>query len=643
MQNNNMINENLIIPAYELLKNKKIREHNFEKPTYPACIFYFGKNSESYMKEMCNDLLRGWGDSARHIKHFSVRNPHSFEDSMYDFEDNRVTVEALQEEITVMMRNSTVFSDMNYVNVYCILETTSMSVEDFEKWYALINTISEKLIVPVRSFLMVILNQSLNCIEETNRIRQALLDLYNSNKYSNEKTHIYNSVFLLSNRLKNGGYINLEADSQEYIDYNLFADIILLTNTDNDDLRTRIGMLYDKRVPAFTAAYGNLSKPINDIVMITLKKSLNIIKNSIDDEDSGYVATNDLILQMLNIKGGNMPFIDEFYKNHIYPKISDLGALNYLPGNFPLNNISYEEANEKTQGCLELFVKYNYFDFVSKTIQDNKAVIVKQLKNQIAKNMSVEQQKSFRFFNGNIESIVSNALVSNAVYADKKKMSTENAIRVMIRRRVVEQFVPIVTQVLKDLRNNTQGSLKIFGDLYRDVNQLNSSGNEGLRQNLQTHYENIVSDYYIDRSKVNNITKTILTECSTEAEVVSALRRELENIISYSPVYSMSFVDELVGRVEALGEGINTGALIARELVNNLDNKIALNSCNMFRDCFFEAYFLNTEQNSKNSLYNALQQKANNHHIPVTYYNTLSNDMVESVWFYKCTEDNVRI
>lgn len=637
-----LIEDKLILPACNLLKNKRIQDHNFEKPKCPTCIFYLGENSEKYYSEMHNDLVRGWGDSALYIRHIKIDTPDNIADSMYDLQGNKISISMLKQQITDMMSNSNVFDDMNFVNVYCLLETSKMNAEVFEKWYSFILEAQKHLLVTLRSTLMVILNQSLDQINLSNEIRERLLSLYNSNQYSSEKTHIYDAVYLFSNRLKNGQYIKLDTDSKEYIDYNLFADLILLTNTQNSETSRRIEKLYNKKIPAFTAAYSNLSKPIRDIVMITLKKCLNIVRTSIDNSDSNGDISDDLISQILNFNNGTTPFIENFYRTHIEPTLSSFDALQYLPCETSCLNMSYKAANERTLDCLDIFVKENYFLSSQKIIDVNKSELMKQIKKQIADRMTVSQQKAFQFYTGDIETIVKSLLLTETTI-DEARGNVTDTIRLKIKRNVVNQLIPIIVDALNDVKINAQNSKRLFSDLYQNVNLMISGTEDGLRYNLQSYYENIVELYYMDHNKVAEITKAILSGCNTYEEMLEALKKELESIFKSESVYSMSFIDELVSRVGALGDTINIGDLITRELIDKLDNKLALYSYNTYNERYFEAYFLNTLQNNKNSLFSSLQAREKNIGISVTYQNTLSNDMVESIWFYKCTEDNVRV
>lgn len=636
-----LIDRNLLAPACELLKNKRIKDHNFEKPKHPVCVFYLGKGAKGYQKEMNNDLIRGWGDSATQIKHICINNPEDMIGSMTDANDNAMSVEMLRNEVTGMMTRADVFDDMNLVHIYCFIDTTAMLSEEFEKWYTFTLELSKVLPVSLRTAFIVILNQSLNYVERSEQVRAKLLELYKSDAYSEPNSHAYNAVYLFSNKLKNGVFITLDSESEDYQEYNLFADVILLSNTNNSEVNTRIINLYDRRTPAFTAAYSNLSKPIKDIVMITLKKCLAVVRTHIDDINAREVVSEDIIPRILNITNGSMPFINQFFDDHIRPRIPDFQSLEYLPTESSCLKLPYEEADVRTQGCLGLFVQRNYFDTAQRIIDLHKSDLMQKIKSYIKSNMTVAQQRSFQFFGGDLDAIVKNVLSYKTDMDANKKANVADAIAMMTKKNVINQIAPLVIEALEELRSNSRKSRELFGDLYEDINKMILSGEDGLRQNLKSFYENIVEMYYLETTRVDNLSKDILS-CSSIEEMLVVLMKELNNIFGSNSVFTLSFFHELTERVKALGASVNVGEMITKELINNLDSRLALSSYNMYPECYFEAYFLNTNTgNNENLLYEALTKRESIKNI--TCHNTLSNDMVESIWFYRCTEDNVRI
>lgn len=635
------INEKLIKPACEKLVSKDLHDYNFEKPMYPTCIFYLGKSSELYMKEMNNDLNRGWGDSASQIKHYRISDPENVMESMTDFNNNKITVDVIRKEVTELMSLHDVFLDMNYICVYAILETSNISPNDFEKWYLFLYELQKALPISMRTILMVILNQSLAYLDSSEKIRESLLKIYDNPEIGGFKEHIYDSVFLFSNRLRNGGYINLNYDSKDYEDYNLFADLILLTDTNSSSTSERIAKLYNKTVPAISASYAHLSKPTWEIVMITLKRCLSIIKEALGESKNTNIDRN-IIAKVLNISNGSMPVIDEFYNTNIHPKInSGLLAIDYLPTKKECTLLNYNVADNETQGCLSAFVQINFLDASKKLINSNKTQLVNQIKNHIIKKLTLSQQRSFHYYTGNIEEEVY-SLLSLRSPLDLSRINTIDAIKLITKKKTIEYFAPLVVTALKEIKESSGLSIKLFETIYLSVNKMTAGSNDGLFQRIHEFYEDIVNLYYADKSRIESITKRIVSNCQSQDDIFNELNTELNSIFSAYPIFGMSFVDELAERMKSKGDSFNVGNLIASELLQDIDKKLALHSYNVYPDHYYEAYFLNTSIDNENSPVAVLAERANAINIPISFHNTLNNERIETIWFYQCSEDNIR-
>lgn len=639
-----LINETVISPACGLLKNRKIENHNFKKPKYPTCIFYFGENSFGYYDEMNRDLVRGWGDSANYIEHIFVRDPDNIENSMLNPQKQVISVAAVREKVTEMKSNSVVFENMNHINVYCVLETTSMSADRFEKWYCAIKSIEKILCVSVLSNLIVVLNEALQYIGSVATLRERLLELYKGDKYGDNDSHIYDAVYLIDNQLKNGQYITLNPNSPKYAEYNFFADLVLLTNTNDSDSNSRITKLYGKGVPAFSAAYSNVAKPVRDIVMITLKKMMEVIRSSVEEDVSDAESLETLIPQILNIKNGKIPVIEEFYQEYICREFPAFDCLKYLPTKSECTRESYETVNQATNGCLDLFVEKNFINTAKQMVEKKYDTLLYKIKERILEQLDISKHRAFQHSNENISAIVNKVFAESVVDVNFRNAPVADAIKLIAKKNTFVLVKPLVIQAFTEIKKDTNVSKNSFSELYHEISLMNVGVEEGLRCNLNNFYENKVDMYFIDRNKTDTAIGKLFWECATLEETLKAIYLELSEIFSSDAVFRMSFEDELLARIASLGEHIDIGQLITSELINKLDDKLALHSFNGFSERFYEAYFLNVSQPYKeNSLSSYLRQRENNQNIPITYSDTSNSEIIESIWFYKCSEDNVRV
>lgn len=639
---NVQIKNDLIERAGELLVSKGIQDLNVGKPKYPTCVFYLGDKSASYMSEMNNDLTRGWGDAGTHVKHYKVCDANNMMESISNCEGISISLESLRHDVTELMMMQDVFADMNFISIYVIIETSNMSAEIFEKWYHFVEEIQSALRISLRTALIVIVNQSLDHIESSEKIREKLLDIYNSKETGGEKTHLYDTVFLFGNRLRNGSFINLNSSSKEYEDYNLFADLILLTNTNTTENAQQLDKLYNRNTPALSAAYSHLSKPVWDITMITLKRCLNKIKASLDTKNLANLDNKNIIEQILKLSNGSMPVIDEFYKTNIQPKVDKaIQALEFLPSQRRCLSMTYDLADDETQGCLSAFVQKNCVEITKSIIESNRPELITQIKASILASMTLQQQKSFFYYTANIGEEVENLFAINSK-SDYSRVKVSDAVKNKTRKATIALFSPLVITALEEIREVSGASIDLFGKVYECVGKMNIGSNSALSDNIHEFYEDIVDLYYLDRARIENITKNIISKCRSNKDLFETLYKELSSVFSSNPIFSMSFVDELTERLKSKGDNLNIEALIAKELLQGTDNKLALHSYSVYPNHYFEAYFLNTDKKGNTPLVTILTKRGEELNIPVLCQNTLSNERIETIWFYRCSEDNIR-
>lgn len=643
MENNRqLIEEKILLPACELLKNNNIQNHNFERPKFPTCVFYLGEKSLDYIKEMKQDLIRGWGEAANSIEHIYIKDCENIESAMYDYNQANISVQDLRSRITTMMSNGAIYSDMSHINIYLLLETTLLTDETFEKWYLVIQKLKEILRVSVLSNLMIILNDSLEFSDKSSAIRKRLYEIYKSNKYNKEDAHLYDAVYILSNRLKNGQYINLDPKSNEYAEYNLFGNIVLLTNTNDNEHQKRIAELYGSRVPAFLTAYRNISKPCKDICKIVLKRTMEIIRDSIETQNDSNISVEEIVSKTTGISNTAFPFADEFYKNYIVPKFPDNSAIKYLPYRGNCVGKKYDDINFETKNCLDLFVKNNYYDVIDKVIEDNKGVLLKKAKELIASKINSIYSKVLQSTTVDVKTVVSNVFSNYRNYSDNGNGEIISVINYRTKRKAIEKFEDIISNAFCDVVENITYSRVNFATLFKEIELMNTVSEEGLRQNLKTYYEDKVNMYFMDHNRKIEISQKILTECKSTEDVIHHIFELLRNIFNSDRVFSVPFVEELIKRVESVSGQVDIGTLVSQELIKGLDDRVSMYSFNVFRERSYEAYFINTSEEN-NELYNSLRAREKNQTIPITYFNTLSNEMIESIWVYRATEDNLRV
>lgn len=633
----NLLESELIVPAAKLLENNKIANRNYERPSSPVIVFYLGHNSFNYYEEMNKDLHRGWGILADNVRHIKVETPDDFENSFFNHKMEKYTVQQFQSLIDDSL-DSNVFGETDRIKVYCILNTKGMDVEEFNKWYSSILSIRKLLPgIGMYSSLFLMLDQTFTGRENNVKILRSLLDIYKNN---NEK-HDYSAVYLFSNRLNSGGKNEIDPLSPDYVEYNILADLILITNTNDNNSSIRVQNLYNSTVPAFTAAYSNIRKPNNDIVIVTLKRLLEEIRKSIVDSiDVIDIDGDSVVKNILHIENNRIPIVDKFYENYIRKNITINNSLDYLPNVDNAENVNYSVINEGTFGCLDLFVKANFLDPIQEKVSMYEQQIKKEIETAIFEKMNVKEYKDFIFSDIDIDNIVENIF---GTYTPQKYSNNtiKDAIMAMAKDYTKQMIKPVVKNVLIKLKGNSAQTKKLFEKVYNYVCSIPKPEETGLKVNIESFYSSKIDIYFNDESKIIEIIKRLFTQCEDNIDIIKVLFDEIKEIYK-DEVFSLSFVDEFLKRVNAMGSTQKPGRIIASNLTKDLGNKIPLSSVNAFDDRFFEAYFVSSEEDEVNGnagLQSYLDEQGGN--VQKTYYNTLSDEMVESIWFYKCRIENL--
>ena len=270
----------LVLQSIKSLEKSNISSADFSHPHYPVCIFYYGTRTAEYHPELLGDITSGWGGNADYIRFYTIADL-DFKSVVDTRTGRELSIEEIQAQITDLLSMQNVFTDMSRLALYCMIDTTEVpGGDEFKKWYRMINRIHEVIGVSVLTMLMVILNESLQLSSSARSIKNALRDVYIDSEDCPAQTHLYDSVFVLSNRMKNGSFIKIDPRENEYANFNLFADIVLLSNTADPDYNNRRMRLYGSEKPAITAAYGFVQKPMAEIAMIALKIILQQLKQA---------------------------------------------------------------------------------------------------------------------------------------------------------------------------------------------------------------------------------------------------------------------------------------------------------------------------------------------------------------------------
>jgi hypothetical protein len=625
--------EEFIRNSIDLLQNKDISSINFSRPFYPTCVFYFGNQSNLYHRELKEDIQQGWGRSTDFISFYSIEDADTL--IITDMiSGSIVTVDQIRKQITNTLTAQDVFENMTQLALYCIIDTTYISTEEeFRSWYFMYNHVKETLGVATLSMLMVILNESLQYTSLSQGVKKKILDFYLDPNVGGVNQHLYNAVFVFGNRLKNGAFVKVNPTESEYSNYNLFADVILLTNTRGEDYSLRKERLYGRDKPALTAAYGYVQKPMEEIVMITLGIVLKNLKSLIPKQS----FNDETLRKALKIDRSTSEIYEQFYAD-IKGMLPSNEFLQWLPGKAGTDS-TFDELNKASSGCLQVYLEQNHVAIMEDELRNRNEYITAEVLHYLEEEFTAAQLINGVSFEIR-QSIYDKAEIA---YATPGQFTVEIGIELTVKKIIASALRKQIDQVLTEAIQKAATCMELFGQLCTEHDKRSAIGEEGSRRNLIAFYGERLQRYYNDQRKLNSLFSKVLKIRNTKSEMLQILLKEIETIFTGDEVYRYSFSKELVERLGSGDTKTRAQEFIGQELIKNLEDKVAFYSKHVYPSKMFEAYLLNTEGNSDNLLYEFLKNRDIPREVSRTFFNTSNNNMAESIWFYVCNVDNLML
>lgn len=631
--------------SVEFLNKLDIEGANYLHPNYPAVVFYFGKTACKYHDELKKDLQRGWGGNTGYVKFFSVSCVSPL--TIFDLYENQLDDNAFLDQITDLLRaENRVYSDMSQLLLYCFIDTSDFGDgSEFTEWYMAINQIKDKINKPCQTSLIVLLKDDLKTAKISEAIRVKLLELYRNPEIGEKNNHLYNSVFILSNYLKNGAYTRmLDIGSQSFIDFNLPANLILLSNTKESDLfRSFTAKFVDTNAPAYTASYGLVEKPSREIVLLSLKIAIDSIvdkKNQMQQQTASLEEFN----KCIGISNGRLACGDAFF-NEIkanFPQNSFVDSLPYQEGR-EMSLDKFGRLNEVTMGCLFEFIKRNHFRIVEREFNVRRNDIMSSILDNLRSGLTSFQisglndldiSKKLTSLN-NIENVnVENQPVNQAI---------EHLVRCYIYKLIIDQIIDKDNGLIKQLKEEADRNIQCFNVVKDAILSEFAIGNAGdISQNGGSKYMTIADRFFKDSNRALKLTQKVFCSFNSDEDILRIIVDELKSLFDSDTIYKKSYIEELQERF-VRGNELSIQQYVGEELINDIDSRIEFYSNNVIEDRILEVYFLNTDTGDRTT--NLLTEYLKNRKLPrgteLTFFNTSRDDAIETIWFYALSEENL--
>jgi hypothetical protein len=590
---------------------------------------YFGAKSAQCHDTVSKKLINGWGGAANQIPYY-ILEP----EGLKNLDGENLGAEAFGTDMTNLLSCSNIYANPSGISLYCILDTNSVAdapaADDFGKWYFALDNIKKMLNTPLTTMLFITLNDEFNYQQKSVEIKQKLCEIYQSQN----NVHSYGSVFILGRRLRSGAYADGSGE--------LIANIILLSNTAGDGERRK--SLYKADKPALTAAYACSAKPIGDIAIITLKaitaklaEMMNDGKNKVDEG---------VLVKILEIDKGQ----SELYER-VFAKISGYvpsnDYLKLLPGKPDLSK-SFAEADEESYGCLNAFLEANHFAIIDKQIANLKPDIVSRLTDRVCGQLTAAG-----LYDGINENIISATLDKAGIMLDAfdyADCTAVEAVKVKLKSGIANGMHGIIQENFATLSVNAKACVEGFFRIKKSADMMPPVREIGTGMHLAEFYTD-KANRFLNAENTAKIFKRVFGVNNKESDILDALFSAMEECFQSDKVYRYSYIDEMYERLGMNDIHIATSQIIG-ELIENLDEKVRFYSATVFPNTrHFEAYFLSFRHKTntpmpyseinENGLYERLKKRELPPNTQRTFYNTHSNDIIESMWFYECRENDL--
>ena len=626
----------LINQAAASLKNKDIKGRDFSRPHYPACVLYFGKRSARHHAKLSDGLMDGWGGGASRIAYYVVDD--ATELRFAEAASARdVPVDEVLGSIAGLLSAHEVFDDMSRVAVYCLIDTAGVgSAEEFEQWYMAIEKIKKLTGAALFSMLIVILDDGIKCAGKALLIKNKLHDIYKSKEPGPENSHLYDSVFVIGSRYRNGGMACSGAGSEPCTGYDMLAGVILLANSRESDYNKRRMHLYGSNKPALTAAYGCVEKPVREIALITIRALLKRVLESIER----HPADADSLALALTIKNGRSGIYDKIYSS-IKPRLPrEAEFITLLPGKVAAG-FSYEDADRASDGCLSAFLDMNHLKIIEEELESSREDLESSIAGLLSKNLNAAQ-----LHDGLPLKAVETALArAETGLAGDESCNVCLVIEVKAKKRIAEMMREATKKAIGAAAEGAKACYDAFKLINHEIDMQNTILEEGTKRNLLSTYEPKVQRAFSDRAKLDSLANRMLAIGNDKSMILDILLEATEELFAGDEDYRLSYFDELTKRLGHLSDTMKAQEYVGDELIKNLGDRVSFYTNSILQERIFEAYLLNTGAAagaSENLLVRHLEDRPKPPEAQRTFFNTCSNDRAESIWFYALSEDNLK-
>lgn len=591
-------------------------------PRVPMLIVYTDEEAKKAKEEIDSVLQHIWGDRKKNIVQMAMDG-----ELFLDVDSGKnLAEEEVQESIDTMYASDNSFRDMSRLCIVLLHAAASCSdLSIFQKRFECIRQIKKLLSDSSLTTSIVLLDESAKFRRTGSEIRKYLGGLLE------KKSNLYESTFLLSNRLSNGSLLAGERIKENYA---MAGWIILLLNGIGAGYTPDLSLFYPVGKDYYlTAAFSEVNRPndvICDIVLHTMLIWIDRHTHMQGKEQNRNLAIEDLF-QRLEISGNQARFLEDFFQQNIVDKIPSASVFKYLPrqhiGEMNITAMDFRTVEQETMGgCSAMLAGLPLFH------QQMKNDFIRFMQNYLRNRLSTAEMECALSVS-NIQELLRQI--------HPTELTGKERIEVYIREKVYTDYLnwvlPICEEVLKKEQKNSAVHTKEFEGILQEFQQ----GYFPNDPDLERYYAAITNEE-LERA-TGGLGERLMNEISSRGgqrnEILDCLKKAAQEIFSAKPVFHMPLEQEMVSRMGQNPNDIHNQ--IYNTLFRDLDNHIRLKTA-IALSAQKQITIVNQrgEDGAETELYQSIKKNVSDA-ANMIYFDSCNSNTIKILRFYGCSQANL--
>ena len=533
----------------------RIGNGNGNEPSHPMLIVFLGNDAMQGYSAISAKLFRMWPQFKEELRFLGVSESNG--GMMYTGMDDKsgIATEMQADDIGNMVSSifgkKSHYQDRGMLFIYYILDTTGFAGEaDFTKWMNAIAAFKKDLAlgtVPMSDMLFLLLNEN---IGEHQRIAAQVR--------AASESHIgreFTSELLLSNFRSDNVILEDWEDS-----YQIIADIVALTN--NGDSRVARAMMCEQ---AFAASYACEEKPSESIGQVIIMA----LSNYLAKEGFGTASQlfqNEGTFERLGFsKERTLQFLDRYAENSLFKLLPSSNQLALFPRR---TDAACGDLSQKSEDEFDELTMDSWRCFLNQIVRQAQMKIKGDLSTRTRWREDYEAHLLSSFTVSEIIWLRDHMEELKRRFQEAREPSGSTAVLSAAKSRLRyllssdAEIVDIFVGLIEDLGDRAKNFLRSWGQFLQSRLNVHAVKDE----NLETFYSRKVADFL----NYNGLALAKEMQHIMDAETMTAfLYRTIDQIIESDPFFSVSFEQELQGRLQNTADAKDAQQYIQEKLTGS--------------------------------------------------------------------------